>query len=152
MTRDCDYAKKHGKFICILHDIIVISIKVLAILTVIVIILGIISSFTEIYYNLIRTNFRLDIAAFFNIFSEIMIVLIAVEIFQNIAMYIKTDVIPIKLVLATALIAVARKFIIIDASKDNFLYILALAFGVIAISFSYWLISKSKKINNNLIN
>jgi uncharacterized membrane protein (DUF373 family) len=71
----------------------------------------------------LENNFLLDIKSFFNIFSEILIVLIAVEIFQNIAMYIRTDIIPIKLVLATTLIAVARKFIIIDASKDSYLYI-----------------------------
>jgi len=97
----------------------------------------------------LENNFLLDIKSFFNIFSEILIVLIAVEIFQNIAMYIRTDIIPIKLVLATALIAVARKFIIIDASKDSYLYILALATAVIAISISYYFITHKSKIIEN---
>lgn len=96
-----------------------------------------------------ENNFLLDIKSFFNIFSEILIVLIAVEIFQNIAMYIRTDIIPIKLVLATTLIAVARKFIIIDASKDSYLYILALATAVIAISISYYFITHKSKIIEN---
>ncbi|MDD3285180.1 MAG: phosphate-starvation-inducible PsiE family protein [Patescibacteria group bacterium] len=142
MVKDCDYSQKHGKFMCLLHDTIVLAIKSLAILTVMLIILGVISSMLVIYKVIKDNGFILDGPGFIKIFSEIMLVLIAVEIFQNIAMYIRTDVIPIKLVLATALIAVARKFIIIDASKDGPLYILALAAAVAAIGFSYWLISR----------
>lgn len=146
--RDCDYSKKHGKFMCLLHDIIIYSIKILAVLTVLVIIMGVLNSIWTVYANLIQFNFILSMSAFFTIFSELLIVLIAVEIFQNIAMYIKTDVIPIKLVLATALIAVARKFIIIEAGKVDIYYILALSAGVIALSVSYWLIDKKKKEAN----
>lgn len=143
--RDCDYLKKHGKFMCFLHDTIIFSIKVLAVLTVIVIIMAVINSIWTVYTSLLQFNFVLSLSAFFKIFSELLIVLIAVEIFQNIAMYIKTDVIPIKLVLATALIAVARKFIIIEAGKDDIYYVLALSAGVVALSVSYWLIDKRKK-------
>lgn len=142
MVKDCDYSQKHGRFMCVLHDIIILSIKALAVLTVIVIILGTISSLLVIYRTLRESGLVLDAKGFFQIFSEIMLVLIAVEIFQNIAMYIRTDVIPIKMVLATALIAVARKFIIIDTSKDDPLHIAVLAAAVIAIAFSYWLISR----------
>ena len=149
MAKDCDYSQKHGRFMCRLHDVIIFSIKILAVLTVLVIIFGILSTLKTIYISLLENNFLLDIKSFFNIFSEILIVLIAVEIFQNIAMYIRTDIIPIKLVLATALIAVARKFIIIDASKDSYLYILALATAVIAISISYYFITHKSKIIEN---
>ncbi|MBN2884617.1 phosphate-starvation-inducible PsiE family protein [Patescibacteria group bacterium] len=149
MVRDCDYSQKHGKFMCILHDIIAIAIKSLAIFTVLLIILGTISSILVIYKVIWENGLLLNSAGFFQIFSEIMLVLIAVEIFQNIAMYIRTDVIPIKLVLATALIAVARKFIIIDVSKDGPLYIFALASAVIAIGFSYWLIARHHHKTSN---
>ncbi len=143
--RDCDYSKKHGKFMCLLHDIIIYSIKVLAILTVLVIIMAVFNSIWTVYTSLVQFNFILSLSAFFKIFSELLIVLIAVEIFQNIAMYIKTDIIPIKLVLATALIALARKFIIIEVGKVDIYYILALSVGVVALSVSYWLIDKKKK-------
>lgn len=149
MVKDCDYSQKHGKFMCILHDIIILSIKSLAILTVFLIILGVISSILVIYKVMRENGLILDSKGFIQIFSEIMLVLIAVEIFQNIAMYIRTDIIPIKLVLATALIAVARKFIIIDVSKDGPLYIISLAAAVIAIGFSYWLINRHHHKNSN---
>ena len=95
---------------------------------------------------MIDNNFIINNSDFLHIFSQILIVLIAVEIFQNIAVYIKTDKIPIKLVLATALIAVARKFIIIDIVKDNFWYIFALALAVVSLSLSYYLIDRSNKL------
>jgi uncharacterized membrane protein (DUF373 family) len=146
--KDCDYSRKHGKLMCLLHDIIIYSIKTLAILTVLVILMAVLNSIWTVYVNLMEFNFILSISAFFKIFSELLIVLIAVEIFQNIAMYIKTDVIPIKLVLATALIAVARKFIIIEAGKADLYYILALSAAVIALSVSYRLIDKKiKEVN-----
>jgi uncharacterized membrane protein (DUF373 family) len=147
MINKCDYSKKNGKLVCFLHESIIFSIKILAALTVLVIILGVINSFWIIYTNLINGQFILDVSEFFQIFSQLLIVLIAIEIFQNIAMYIRTDNIPIKLVLATALIAVARKFIIIESAKDNFNYIISLSIAIVALSFSYWLIDRYK--NNN---
>ena len=147
MIKDCDYSQKHGKFMCFIHDIIIFSIKILAILAAVVIILGTISSLFIIYKQLIIDGFILSTTSFFLIFSEIMLVLIAVEIFQNIAMYIRTDVVPMKMVLATALIAVARKFIVIDVSKDTPWHIAALAGSILSISLSYWLISRHHNKN-----
>ena len=43
-----------------------------------------------------------------------MAVLIAIEIFINITVYLRDDVIHVKIVLATALMAIARKVIILD--------------------------------------
>jgi uncharacterized membrane protein (DUF373 family) len=43
-----------------------------------------------------------------------LVVLIAIEIFINITLYIRSDVIPVKLVVATALMAISRKIIVFD--------------------------------------
>ncbi len=142
-----DYFKKDGKFMAFLHDVIIVFIKVLAVLTVVVIAFGVLNSLWTVFINLRDNNFILNISSFFNIFSQLLIVLIAVEIFQNIAMYIRTDVIPIRLVLATALIAVARKFIIIESSKEDVYYIIAMSVAVLALSFSYWLLGKKRELS-----
>ena len=44
-------------------------------------------------------------------------IITAIEIFQNIVLYLRTDVIPVQLVIATALMAIARKVIILDYSE-----------------------------------
>ncbi len=43
-----------------------------------------------------------------------MVTLIAIEIFLNIVLYLRDDVLHVKLVLATALMAIARKVIVLD--------------------------------------
>ncbi len=143
-----EYSKNHGRIINFSHNIIILSIKFLSIITVFTIVIATLNSLWILYSSLIENNFILKNIDFLNIFSQILIVLIAVEIFQNIAVYIKTDTIPIKLVLATALIAVARKFIIIDINKDNLWYIFALAVAVISLSLSYYLIDRNNKLKS----
>jgi uncharacterized membrane protein (DUF373 family) len=43
--------------------------------------------------------------------------LIAIEISINITLYLKTDVVPVRLVVATAPMAISRKLIIFDFEK-----------------------------------
>ncbi len=43
--------------------------------------------------------------------------MIAIEIFINITVYLREDVIHVKIVMATALMAIARKVIILDLEK-----------------------------------
>lgn len=50
-------------------------------------------------------------------FGAFMAVLIAIEIFINITIYLRDDVIHVKIVMATALMAIARKVIILDFEK-----------------------------------
>ena len=53
------------------------------------------------------------------------------------------DVIPVKLVIATALMAISRKVIIFDYEKLTFSqYIYANTAVILALGLTYWLISK----------
>ena len=71
-----------------------------------------------------------------------MAVLIAIEIFINIRLYLGTNVLPIQLVLATALMAAARKVIVLDADKITPLHVLALGAVILPLGITYWLITK----------
>ncbi|MDQ7046959.1 MAG: phosphate-starvation-inducible PsiE family protein [Sulfurovum sp.] len=74
------------------------------------------------------------------IFAAFLAVLIAIEIYQNIVLYLRTDVIPIKLVIATALMAIARKVIIIDFKEIGPMHIFATAAVVFALGITYYLV------------
>lgn len=52
-----------------------------------------------------------------------------------------TDVIPVKLVVATALMAIARKVIIFDFDELTPMYIFGTAAVVLALGITYWLVS-----------
>ena len=129
--------------ISFLHKMIKIAVKILAILMVIVIFWGVADVVYVLYNNLIDEPYMLlNISDIFKTFAAFLAVLIAIEIFQNIVLYIRTDVLPIKLVIGTALMAIARKVIIIDFKDLSPYYIFATASVVLALGITYYLVSK----------
>jgi uncharacterized membrane protein (DUF373 family) len=129
-----------------LHRIIRLAVKVLAILMVIVIVWGIGDVIYVLYQRLTEPPFLLlkinDILATFGAFLA---VLIAIEIFINISMYLSTNVIPVRLVIATALMAIARKVIIFDYENITPPFVYGTAAVVLALGITYWLITKKSK-------
>jgi uncharacterized membrane protein (DUF373 family) len=79
------------------------------------------------------------------VFGSFMAVLIAIEIFINITVYIKRDALPIKMVIATALMAVARKVIMLDFKDMDWTYLIGIAAIILALGLTYWLISYKPK-------
>ncbi|MCC8988403.1 MAG: phosphate-starvation-inducible PsiE family protein, partial [Candidatus Contendobacter sp.] len=75
-------------------------------------------------------------------FGAFMATLIAIEIFLNIVLYLRDDVLHVKLVLATALMAIARKVIVLDYNTVEAADIYATAAVVFALSIGYWLVAK----------
>lgn len=129
--------------ISFLHKMIKFAIKILAILMVLVIFWGVLDVIYVLYNNLVDAPFMLlNISDIFKIFAAFLVVLIAIEIFQNIVLYLRTDVLPVKLVVGTALMAVARKVIIIDNKEFSSDYLLAIAAVVLALGVTYYLVSK----------
>jgi len=131
--------------IAFLHKVIKVAVKILAILMVIVIFWGVADVIYVLYNNLIEEPYMLlNISDIFKTFAAFLAVLIAIEIYQNIVLYLRTDVLPIKLVIATALMAIARKVIIIDFKDLSSDYIFATAAVVLALGITYYLISKEE--------
>ncbi len=131
----------------ILHGIIHIAVRVLAVLMTLVILWGIADVVYVLYQKLMADPFMLltvtDILA---IFGSFLSVLIAIEIFINITVYIKHDALPIKMVVATALMAIARKVIMLDFKDLDWHYVVAMSTVIVALGLTYWLISKPKPV------
>lgn len=117
------------------------SVRVMSILMVFVIIMGVIDVAYTLYQKLLSPpGYILTISDMLATFGAFMAVLIAIEIFINITVYLRDDVIHVKIVMATALMAIARKVIILDLEKTEPEYLWGIASVVIAISFGYWLV------------
>ena len=86
--------------------------------------------------------FVLKVNDILSLFSAILVVLIAIEIFFNITLYLREDAIHVKLVVATALMAIARKVIVFDYKELSPQYIYASGAVVLALGITYWLLSK----------
>ena len=118
-----------------LHKAIKFCIRTLAVLMVFV-----------IYTQVSKAPYLLlAVSDIFKVFAAFLVVLIAIEIYQNIILYLRTDVIPIKLVIATALMAIARKVIIIDLKDVTAIHIFSIAAVVLALGVTYYLVGQQHK-------
>ena len=133
-------------FFRVLHRIIRFAIRVLAVLMVAVILWGVGDVVYIIYDRLITPPFLLlDISDIFFTFGAFMAVLIAVEIFINIRLYLGTNVFPVQLVVATALMAIARKVIVLDFETLTPMYLLGIAATTLALGVTYWLLREGDR-------
>ena len=136
----------HDPMIRSLHGIIRVCVKFLAILMVFVILLGVADVMYVLYSRLVQPPFMLlNVSDIFKVFGAFMVVLIAIEIFINIRLYLGSNTLPIKLVLATALMAIARKVIVLDLENTTPIYIFAIAAVVLALGVTYWMVGKTSQ-------
>lgn len=128
------------------------SVRALAVLMTLVIIWGIFDVVWVLYQRLMAPPvFLLNINDILATFGAFMAVLIAIEIFANIVIYLEYKMIHLKLVISTALMAAARKVIVLDFKKGEYEVGYALGAIIVALGVSYWLVgqhnSKSKHEN-----
>lgn len=136
----------HDPMIRSLHGIIRVCVKFLAVLMVFVILLGVADVMYVLYSRLIQPPFLLlNVSDIFKVFGAFMVVLIAIEIFINIRLYLGSNTLPIKLVLATALMAIARKVIVLDLTNTTPMYIFAIAAVVLALGVTYWMVGRTSE-------
>jgi len=140
--------RSEDPFMDFLHKIIRVAVRVLAVLMVAVIVWGIGDVIYVLYQRLVQPPFLLlSISDILATFGAFLAVLIAIEIFINITLYLKTNVIPVRLVVATALMAISRKVIIFDFEKITPQFVLGTAAVVLALGITYWLITRKSAVS-----
>lgn len=124
-----------------LRIVIRFSVRCLAVLMTLVILWGVVDVAWMLIEKL-RTPpvLLMNISDILATFGAFMAVLIAIEIFINITIYLREDTIHVKIVMATALMAIARKVIILDFEVVSSEYVFATAAIVFAMSIGYWLV------------
>lgn len=134
-------------FVHWLHVIIRFCVRILAVLMTLVIMWSVADVAWVLYQRAIvsPTIGLLNVDDILVSFGAFMATLIAIEIFLNIVLYLRDDVLHVKLVLATALMAIARKVIVMDYKTLEPTYIWATAAVIFALSIGYWLVAKKTK-------
>ena len=131
----------HDPLIRNLHRVVRWSIKLLAVLMLIVILLAVVDVAYVLWQRLMAPPYLfLTVSDIFQLFGAFMVVLIAIEIFINIRLYLGTSILPVQLVIATALMAIARKVIVLDLENTSYMYVFAIAAVVLALGVTYWLV------------
>jgi len=128
------------------HRIIRYAVKTLTFLMVFVILWGILDVIWVLVNKLSTPPYLLlninDILATFGAF---MAVLIAIEIFMNIVMYLESEVIHVRLVLDTAVMAAARKVIVLDFNQMSFTEVFSLSAILAALGLCYLFVLKGSE-------
>lgn len=129
-------------FIWFLQKIIRAAVRAVAVLMTLVILWAVVDIIWILYQQFITEPYGLlNINDILSTFGAFMAVLIAIEIFVNIIVYLRDEVIHVKIVLATALMAIARKVIVFDYDQLSSEYVWATAAVILALSLGYWLIA-----------
>jgi uncharacterized membrane protein (DUF373 family) len=84
-------------------------------------------------------NYLLDIVDLLDIFGFFMLILIGVELLETIRAYLNDHIVHVEIVLEVALIAVARKIVIIEVKEYEPLSLIAIATIVIALAAAFYL-------------
>lgn len=131
------------KTINFLHHLIRWSVKFLSCLMVLVIMWGTLDVVYQMYETIMEEpRFIIGVDEMFGLFSSFMVVLIAIEIFINIRLYLGTTTLPVQLVIATALMAIARKVIVLEVEAVEASYLAAMGLVIFALGITYWLLAR----------
>jgi Phosphate-starvation-inducible E. len=129
-----------------LRAIIRFAVRVLALIMTAVILWGVVDVCWVLYQELISPpRFLLTISDILATFGAFMAVLIAIEIFVNICIYLEGRCDPCPDCHGNRLMAIARKVIILDFNKTSPEYVWAIAGVVFAMSIGYFLVFNSSQ-------
>jgi len=114
--------------------------KVLSLVMAVVILVAVGDLIIVLFKDLFSPPLNFLDKTLFEIFGVFLNILIALEILENITVYLRKHVVLVELVIVTSLVAIARKIIILDLTKVTGTEIIGLAIAILALSISYWII------------
>ncbi len=91
-------------------------------------------------------TYLLSVTQLLEIFGFILLIIIGVELFETIKAYLVEHVVHIEIVLEVALIAIARKVIILDVKELSPGTLYGIAGVVLALSIGYYLERRARKL------
>jgi len=92
-----------------------------------------------------ETFLLLNSSDLLNVFSFVLLIIIGLELFEAVKQHLKSHVLQAEIILIVALTAIARKVIVLDYGKTEPLTIVGIAFLVISLATSYFLIKRVNK-------
>lgn len=93
-----------------------------------------------IYKDLsVEPYFMIEIDSLLKIFGFFLLILIGVELLETIKAYLAEQVVHVEIVLEVALIAIARKVIILDLKDYSGVTVLAMAALIISLALAYYI-------------
>lgn len=87
---------------------------------------------------------HITIAGLMEIFGLFMVILIGLELLESVKAYLEENVFHIEVIMTVAMIAIARKVIVLDTKNIDFMMMLGIGIIILSLSVSYYLIVHSR--------
>lgn len=120
-----------------------VIITALIIMMIGILILATIELGKSLYTTIVANGFVIGLDEITNLFGGFLLVLIGIELLDTIKVYLKDNVIHVEVVLLVALIALARKIVIIEMETLTEGKLFGIAALIIALAGAYFLIKKA---------
>lgn len=126
-----------------------IIIQKIIIYTLIVLMSGVLILATvELGYYLVKSVVGsdwalIDLDQLMDLFGVFMLVLIGIELLDTIKVYLKENVVHVEVVVLVAIIAVARKVVVLKIENIEGLTVIGIAFIIVALAVAYYFIKKA---------
>lgn len=95
---------------------------------------------------MVTTKFRLENKELLNVFGFFLLVVIGIELLDTLKAYLRENVIHVEIVILVAVIAIARKVIIIDPEFVDGVFMAGMGVIIIGLGIAYYLIKKANTI------
>lgn len=94
--------------------------------------------------NIITSEYLLiDLDALMDLFGVFLLVLIGIELLDTIKVYLRRNVVHVEVVVLVAIIALARKVVVLKIEEMEGITILGIGVLIVALSVAYYLIKKA---------
>ncbi len=120
--------------------------KLLAAMLFLVLAVAAIKFSVQLAFQLVNPAVRWEGEGLIAVLGDLLNLLIAIEVLQNITSYLRRHVVQIELVLLTAITAVARKVIVLPPYAENKpLLVVGLGVAVLCLAGAFWMVRQSNE-------
>ncbi|PLY02229.1 MAG: diguanylate cyclase [Desulfuromonas sp.] len=125
-------------------------VAVLTIMVAISVVLTLAQSGVALYHVVVSDTHMIDHDAFIKVFGTFMTVLIALEFNHTVLPDItsKSALVKVRSVLLVALLALARKVVLVDFKEVQYTSMVGLAVLIVAVAATYWVIQKDETVKS----
>ncbi len=121
------------------------------IITILIFMMSIVLVFatTELVYSLIKgflgkgTFFIISLDSLMDTFGGFLLILIGIELLETIKIYLKQNIVHVEVVVLVAIIALARKIVILKIEELSFEIMAGIGILVLTLAIAYYLIQKT---------
>lgn len=131
-----------NKFLSLFEKVIVTAL--ILIMVLIIVLATLVLGSLILSYIFSSPDYLLDDVQLLDVLGYVLLILIGIELLETVKLYLSEHVFHLEVVLEVAMIAVARKVILLDYKDYSGLTVLAIASLILALAIGYFLVRRGR--------